>query len=248
MSGIIKKKIQRVKNIKLLMTTTKKGSNEISNFYNLIPEDLKKKYHNPNFLNHLIKIPARLLIIGGSGSGKTNVAMEIIHRMSGTFEKIVICCKSKAEPLYEFLETKISPEHLEIYEGIENVPPVDKYKGTGQMLIIFDDLVLDKNQAEIEQYFIRGRKIGGGITCIYLSQSYFKTPKTIRLQCNYLILKKLSSKRDLAQILNEFSLGKDIKELTALYKDATTNPLSFLMIDADAPEEMKFRKGFLEIY
>lgn len=248
MSGKISQKRQIVKNIKSIAKSTKKNPNEISNFYNLIPDELKKKYHNPNFDYHLIKIPFRMLIIGGSGSGKTNTAMEVIHRMSNTFEKIVICCKSKAEPLYEFLETKIPPEQLEIYEGIENVPPVDKYKGVGQMLIIFDDLVLDKNQSEIEQYFIRGRKIGGGISCIYLSQSYFKTPKTIRLQCNYLILKKLSSKRDLAQILNEFSLGKDITELTALYKDATTNPLYFLLIDADAPDDMKFRKGFMEIY
>lgn len=247
MSGRIKRKKQIVKNIKPLTKTTKKHSNEITNFYELIPEELKKKYHNPNFENHLIKIPFRMLIIGGSGSGKTNTAMDVIHRMSNTFEKIVICCKSKAEPLYEFLETKIPKEQLEIYEGIENVPHIDKYKNTGQMLIIFDDLVLDKNQSGIEQYFIRGRKIGGGISCMYLSQSYFKTPKTIRLQCNYLILKKLSSKRDLSQILNEFSLGKDIKELTALYKNATINPLYFLLIDADAPDEMKFRKGFLEI-
>lgn len=241
-------KRRTAKNTKPLMKASKKGSNEINNFYTLIPDDLKKKYHNPNIANHLIKIPFRMLIIGGSGSGKTNTAMEVIHRMSGTFEKIVICCKSKAEPLYQFLETKIPPEQLEIYEGIENVPSVDNYKTVGQMLIIFDDLVLDKNQSEIEQYFIRGRKIGGGISCIYLSQSYFKTPKTIRLQCNYLILKKLSSKRDLAQILNEFSLGKDIKELAALYKDATINPLYFLLIDADAPDDKKFRKGFLDIY
>lgn len=244
----MRKSLHSKKLIKVNNTNNKTNPNKISNFYSLIPDELKKEYHNPNYKNHLIKIPFRMLIVGGSGSGKTNTVMEIIHRMSNTFEKIVICCKSKAEPLYEFLEMKIPKGSLEIYEGIENVPPVSKYINVGQMLIIFDDLVLDKNQSEIEEYYIRGRKVGGSISSIYLSQSYFKTPKSIRTQSNYIILKKLSSKRDLMLILSEYSIGKDVNEITVIYKDATKDPLYFLLIDVDAPDEYKFRKGFLEIY
>ena len=220
--------------------------NQNHNFYNLIPNHLKRKYHNPNFKNHLLNIPFRMLICGGSGSGKTNVALELIHRMSKTFENIVICCKSKSEPLYEFLEHELK-DRIQIYEGIENIPDVDDFKQEGQTLIIFDDLVLDKKQGSIEQYFIRGRKIGGGISMCYLSQSYFKTPKIIRLQCNYIILKKLSSKKDLSLILNEFSLGIDMKELSAMYKYAMSIPNSFLLIDTEASDQQKFRNGFLEI-
>jgi len=233
---------------KVNLTTGKKSDpNKITNFYAIIPDEFNKTYHNPNFKKHLLKIPFRMLIVGGSGSGKTSTALEMIHRMSNTFEKIIICCKSKEEPLYEYLESKIPKGALDFYEGIENVPNVDEFKGTGQMLAIFDDLVLDKNQSRIEQFFIRGRKIGGGISCMYLSQAYYKTPKTIRVNCNYMVLKKLSSKRDLKMILSEFSLGKDVDELTHTYKYATSDQLSFLLIDVDAPDEAKFRRNFLEI-
>lgn len=227
-----------------------KHSNEVNNFYKIMPKDLNKTYHNPGIKKHGMSIPFRALIIGGSGAGKSNTALEIIHRMSGTFEKIVICCKSKNEPLYDYLGSKI-PKHIEFHEigSKEGIPPVESYSNVGQMLIIFDDLVLDKKQAEIADYFIRGRKVGGSISCMYLSQSYFKVPKIIRIQCNYMFLKKLSSMRDLRLILSEFSLldASSAKEalslLTDMYKYATDNFTSFLMIDIDKSE---FRKNFLE--
>ena len=59
------------------------------------------------------------------------------------------------------------------------------------------------------ELFIRGRKIGKGLSLIYLSQSFFKIPKIIRQQFNYLFLLKLSSGRDLNLILSDFSLGVD---------------------------------------
>ena len=33
--------------------------------------------------------------------------------------------------------------------------------GNKQILLVFDDQVAEKNQNKIEEYFIRGRKIGG---------------------------------------------------------------------------------------
>ena len=186
-----------------------------------------------------------MLIVGSRGSGKTNVCLELIHRMRDTFETVVICCKSKSEPLYEFLELKLGNQ-IQIYEGIENIPDIEEFNDHGQTLIIFDDLVLDKKQHKIEQYFIRGRKVGGGISMCYLTQSYFKAPKTIRLQCNYIILKKLSSKKDLSLILNDFTLDVDIKDLIRMYTYAVNIPNSFLLIDIESSNE-RFRNGFLEI-
>ena len=73
----------------------------------------------------------------------------------------------------------------------------------------------------------------------YLSQSFFRIPKIIRLQCNYSILLKLGSKRDLSLILSDYGLGVDKEELMAIYKDATQIPLNFLKISTDERDDSK---------
>jgi hypothetical protein len=182
-----------------------------------------------------------------NGSGKTTLVLEMIHRMNDTFGNIILCCANADEPLYKFLRTKIKPEQLQIYEGYENVPNMEDLDKEVQHLIIFDDLVLERKQNKIEEYFIRGRKIAKGVSMMYLTQSYFKTPKTIRLQCNYIIMKKLSSTRDLNMIMSDFSLGCNRDELVDLYKFCTEDRSNFLLVDIDAPMENRFRMNFLNI-
>lgn len=218
---------------------------ELIDFYKIIPKSMKTKYNNPNYEKHHINIPFRMLIVGNSGSGKSTLVLEMIHRMNNTFGNIILVCKNEDEPLYKFLRSKIPETHLQIYEGIENVPSMGDLDPDLQHLIIFDDLVLEKNQSAIEEYFIRGRKIAKGVSMMYLTQSYFKTPKTIRLQCNYIILKKLSSTRDLNMIMSDFSLGVDKKVLTNLYKFATEDKKNFLLIDIDKELSHRFRHNFL---
>ena len=70
-----------------------------------------------------------------------------------------------------------------------------------QNLVVFDDQVVTKNQSKIINYFIYGRKVGAGITCMYLTQSYYSVPKTIRAQLSYLWVVKVGQKRDLNLIL-----------------------------------------------
>ena len=46
-------------------------------------------------------------------------------------------------------------------------------------IIIFDDYVCEKNQRQIVDYFIEGRHKNCSV--IYRSQSFYKTPRDIRL-------------------------------------------------------------------
>jgi hypothetical protein len=219
----------------------------MKNFYNILPKRFQnEKYHNPNFKKHGIKIPFRMLLVGASGSMKTNTLMNLIHEMSGTFNHMVLCIKTADEPLYRFLKDKLG-NALTIYEGIDAIPPVQELSNLGQALVIFDDLVNEKKQDIISDYFIRARKIAKGISLCYLTQSYFKTPKIIRIQCNYIVLKKLTSQKDLTMILSDFSLGVDKKRLVELYKYCTNDQLDFLLVDIDAPAEKRFRKNLTEI-
>ena len=221
----------------------------MTSWYDTIPKSLIPKYHNPSFNNHKLSLPFRICVTGSSGSGKTTLALEVLHRCSDTFGLIVLCVKFASEPLYEYLRTKIKPEQIQVYEdGI--IPPIEKFQDEDddtQILMIFDDLVVEKNQRPIISYFIRGRKIAGGISMMYLTQSYFQVPKTIRLQCNYIFLKKLGSTRDLKMILRDFSFDLTPEELYAIYEGATEERKDFLLIDLQSEMENRFRKNFLEI-
>lgn len=230
----------------------KSDPNIILPWYEIIPSSFKTTYRNPAYKNCYIKHPFRMLIVAQSGGGKTTVATDIIYRLQNTFAKIVLCIKNADEPLYNYLRSKIKPEHIEIYEN-GDVPPVSNYKDfDGQMLIIFDDLVNEgrRTQDAIKEYYIRGRKgckDNQGISMMYLTQSYYAVPKTIRIQCNYIILKKLNSTKDLTMIMRDFSLGLEKDELIDLYKQCTDDFQSFLLVDIDVPPEQRFRQGYFNI-
>jgi ribosomal protein S25 len=221
---------------------------EVVNYYKQIPKKYLTKYHNPHFEDHGIKVPFRMLIVGASGSMKTNCARNIIGKMANTFGNIKIICRNKDEPIYQDLMRKIPHEQLQITEGMTNFPDLDNpndFHPQLQHLVIFDDLVLEKDQRKICEFFIRCRKIAKGVSVMYLSQSYFQTPIMIRKNVNYIILKKLSNQGDLKRILKEYDLGVNADTLLKMYQYAVEgSPTNFLMIDIDAPTEKRFRKNF----
>ncbi len=211
---------------------------DMINFYDKIPKDMRKTYHNPGFKKHRTVIPSRWLVIAASGGGKSTFALQYIHDSSGTYEHIAVCLKSRHEPLYEFLEKKIPPESLTFYEN--TVPQISELENYKQSLIIFDDLIVNKNlQTQIADFYIRSRKFG--ITCMYLSQSYFSIPKIIRGQANYIVIKKLASDKDLALILREYSFNISQERLIQIYKKVTAKKTDFLLIDLEADNNQKFR-------
>ena len=84
-------------------------------------------------------------------------------------------------------EMKNRLEKLGDFEVIEasndDIIPVNDLDSESQKMVIFDDYVCDKNQKPLIDYFIRGRH--KNCCVIYLSQSYYKTPKDIRLNCSH---------------------------------------------------------------
>jgi hypothetical protein len=187
-----------------------------------------------------------MIVCSPSGSGKTNFIMNLLHKFSsgkGTFNTITVITRDKSEPLYEYLEDK-TKKQVKIFEGIDNIPPLSSFNKDDQHLVIFDDLVLDKNQTKISEFYIRGRK--KGISMCYLSQSFYKIPKVIRTNCNYFVILKLSGKRDLNLILSEFELGVTKDDLIRMYEYATKDKFNMLLIDVEAPKEFRFRRNFLD--
>ena len=66
------------------------------------------------------------------------------------------------------------------------------------VLIVFDDMIADMESSEklspiVTELFLRGRKLN--ISLIFIPQSYFKVPKTIRLNATHYFIMKIPNKR-----------------------------------------------------
>jgi hypothetical protein len=220
---------------------------KIVNMYERIPKEFLDKSFNPNFHLHMLKLPFRMCIVSPSGSGKTNFLINLLRLFScgddGTFSTINIITRNKDEPLYKWITTKC--DQIQITEGLHTTPPLDKFDKDKNHLVVWDDLVLAKDLSMVENYYIRARKMS--TSCIFISQSYFKIPKIIRNNCSYMILLKLSGDREVKLILSEFGLGVTKEELLELYKYATAEKFSPLIIDMEESSDKRFRKGFTDI-
>jgi len=73
----------------------------------------------------------------------------------------------------------------------DEIQPVSEMNGGNQKLVRFDDFVCEKNQAPLIDYFIRGRHKNYSV--IYLIQSYYKTPKDLRLNCSHFCIYEFPS-------------------------------------------------------
>jgi len=201
----------------------------MENFYTKLSSKYKNNGYNPNKgKTHNLEVPFRMCVIGSSGSGKSNCLLNIIKKFNGTFSHIYLCVKDSNEPLYQMLIDKLK-DNITVYTDGE-VPQLNDISAQDEQLIIFDDLVGDKLATQtIIEFFKRARK--KNISCIYLSQSYYKIDKFIRQNTNYLIIKKVSSKRDLKLILSDFSINCDLKTLVNIYDQTTQKYEDVMLID-----------------
>ena len=218
---------------------------ELINFYDLkAVKEMRDDSHNPHFDETNIEIPSRICIVGASGSGKSTCLMNFILKARNTFGHITIVTKQQ-EPLYDYLEKQLKGKNITIHYDLNKLEePKDFPNKELQNLLIFDDQIAEKNQRKIVDYFIRGRKIGAGINCAYLSQSYYQVPKTIRAQLSYIWLVKIGQKRDLNLILADSGGLVDKNTLMHSYTDATREKFDFLKINLNTVDmNKKFSKN-----
>jgi hypothetical protein len=214
-------------------------------------DDEKEEFLNKHILAPLW--PFRLLICGSSGCGKTNLLMNLIYNYL-YYNKIYIYAKDLTESKYQILQdffeevTETMKEKTgddfqvatfsSSKDDIVNVDDLDKEY---QNLIIFDDFVTEADQHLIIDLFIRSRK--KNCSLIYLTQSYFSTPKDIRLQCNYFILYNISNERELSEIQRDHCLDVDRETFKKYCNKTTLEQYNFFLIDKKS-KELRFRKNF----
>ena len=160
-----------------------------------------------------------ILIIGGSGSGKTNVLLNLIENQPD-IDKIYLYAKDPYEAKYQYL-IKIREK---VGIGHHNDPRAyieysnnmhDVYKNIGEYnpdpenkTIVFGDMIADmiknrKSDSIVTELFITGRKLN--ISIVFITQSYFKVPKDVSLNISHFFIKKVPNERELRQIATNHS-------------------------------------------
>ena len=77
----------------------------------------------------------------------------------------------------------------------------------------------------VTELFIRGRKLN--IAIDFITQSYFKVPKEVRLNTALFFIMKIPDKRELQQIATNHSSDVDFKDFMKIYKKYTAERYSF---------------------
>ena len=97
------------------------------------------------------------------------------------------------------------------------------------------------------ELFIRGRKLN--ISLVFITQSYFKVPKDVRLNTTHFFIAKIANKRELQQIAINHSSDINTKDFANIYRKCTSEPYSFLVNDTTLPSNnpLSFRKNLFGI-
>ena len=114
-----------------------------------------------------------------------------------------------------------------IYKNIDDYNPDKENK----ILIIFDDMIADmihnkKLNSIVTELFIRGRKLN--ISLVFITQSYFKVPKDVRLNTTNIFIAKIKNKRELQQIAINHSSDISTKDFINIY--TLLNHIHFLLM------------------
>ena len=79
------------------------------------------------------------------------------------------------------------------------------------------DMIQTKNLNSIlTELFIRGRKLN--ISIVFITQSYFKVPKDVRLNTTQFFTTKILNKRELRQIAINHSSDISAKDFVNIYR------------------------------
>ena len=188
--------------------------------------------------------------------------MNLINNQSD-IDKIYLYAKDPYETKYQYSINKreeVGLDHFDdpkafmeysndmqdVYKNIEDYNPIKKRK----VLIVFDDMIADminnkKLDSIVTELFIRGRKLN--ISIVFITQSYFKVPKDVRLNSTHFFILKIPNERELQQIALNHSSDIDFKDFMKIYKKCTAKPYSFLVNDTTLPSDdpLRFRKNLL---
>ena len=213
------------------------------NFNDYLSEN--KTEHDYNIWPHIPDHSYKILIIGGSASGKTNLLLNLIEDQPG-IDKIYLYAKDLYEAKYQYLiniRQKVGIDHfddLKAYTKHSNDMRdvhkiIDEYNPDleNKTLIGFDDMIADminnrKLDSIVTKLFIRGRNLN--IFIVFLMQSNFEVPQDVILNTIHFFIAKIPNKREILQIAINHSSDIKTEDFINIYRKCTAEPYSFLLM------------------
>ena len=180
-------------------------------------------------------------------------------------DKIYLYAKDPYEAKYQYLINKregVGINHfndpkafIEYSNDMQDVyKNIDEYNTDKErkILIVFDDMIADminnkQLNSIVTNLFIGSRKVN--ISLDFITQSYFKVPKDVRLNSTNFFILKISNKRELQQTALNYSSDNNSIDFIKIYKKCIAEPYSFLVNDATFASDnpLRFRKHFFNI-
>ena len=229
-------------------------------------DEFTSKYNKlPKRQGHFLapKWPFFMLVVGGTGSGKSNVALDLMFKYL-YYDRVYMYVKKPNEDKMDFVREYYANicevknregrkngtkkdyklDDILFIGGVDDIKDPSEYNPEYQNLIVFDDMVVEKHQERIAETFIRGR--GSNCSCIYMTQSFADVPGAIRKQCNYIVLFKLAN--ETANLVRRYYCGDIDKDMFMnIFHEATKRKHDFLMIASDEYNPvLKFRRNWNE--
>jgi energy-coupling factor transporter ATP-binding protein EcfA2 len=217
----------------------------IINFDKYVKNESKAK----NWNNETLQNFSRTIIYGMTGSGKTNLLLNLIFNNKGGcqmyYDRVYLYAKNLEQPKYvmmqkrfEKIEAKVSKKvgiEFKMFftaNKLEDVLPVDAMDPDYSNICIFDDFITEKNLKKscIVDYWIRSRH--KHCSCIFLSQSFTTIPKDIRINTDYLILFRVNNKKELDRIYADTVRGITKEDFIRIFNNVISkDPYGFITVD-----------------
>lgn len=241
---------------------TDKGG--LINYYTYVNND-NKKFINPN---GMFNWPGRIIVLGSSGSGKTNLICNLLFTQGKNFyfDRLYIYAKLNDEPLYQLivdkckeLEEKVREQTDQNYKIIqanentlENLVKADELDKDYQNIIIIDDLANESEdyleKCGLLSLWCIARKLN--TTIILVCHDYTKSggcnPKLRRNSTN-LISFKLKTWREKQHIHRENASDIPFDHFNKIFNNAVKES-GFLIIDSSKNVNKMFRKDLSRDY
>ena len=165
--------------------------------------------------------PARLLISGFSGSGKSNFVCKLVKKYRSSFHRIIVLgsdLENSAELGIEFNS---------------DFNPFEEFL-KGNTLLIFDDIIYNKKLLTLAgEVFIRGRHLN--VSSIIVTQNLFLSDKNFRqisLNTTHIVIFKHRDEKQIVCFARSFLTDTKVKQFHALYKKVVAKKKhQYLMID-----------------